>query len=185
MAAQDANTKFCRRCSQSKALRHFYTSPKGRRESWCRECQAVYRADYYEQHRDQINERRGPYSREYAKRKRNASPEARQKSIAAVRSWWSSLPREEQQRLNQRKKLLKRYGLTTEQWESMKKAQNGACAICGDKPTEKNFHVDHCHSTGRVRGLLCVGCNTALAWFEKVHGRLDKVLSYLGIEQGL
>lgn len=58
--------------------------------------------------------------------------------------------------------------------------QGGRCKICaGDNPGQRrtNFLVDHCHATGKVRGLLCVKCNTRLAWVEK-HGAA--VAAYLG-----
>lgn len=55
------------------------------------------------------------------------------------------------------------YGITVEQYETMLEEQGSACAICG--ATEhggKNWHVDHDHETGAVRGILCQGCNLAL-----------------------
>src|ERR1700730_4434188 len=64
----------------------------------------------------------------------------------------------------------RRYGITFEQYEDMFAEQGGVCAACG-KPEKKfsnkskqitRLHVDHCHKTGRVRGLLCNDCNTAL-----------------------
>lgn len=55
--------------------------------------------------------------------------------------------------------LKKRYGLTPEQFESMVKQQNGKCANPGCESA--GTHVDHDHDTGRVRALLCSGCNLA------------------------
>lgn len=59
--------------------------------------------------------------------------------------------------------LMRRYGLTPETLEAMKQAQGHACALCR-KPLGERFlsHVDHCHETGRVRGVLCISCNHAL-----------------------
>lgn len=62
--------------------------------------------------------------------------------------------------------LLRLYGITLEDYANMLKNQNGVCAICKKRPTDKNLHVDHDHSNGRVRGLLCYTCNTRLGWFE-------------------
>lgn len=79
----------------------------------------------------------------------------------------------------------KLYGIGISDYDVMLIAQNGACAICrttnaGKSATfERFFAVDHCHETGRVRGLLCVACNTRLGyltWFEK---NKDAVARYL------
>lgn len=62
--------------------------------------------------------------------------------------------------------LKKRYGITSVEYDAMLAKQNGACAIC-HKLSENNrngkLFVDHCHDTGRVRGLLCLNCNRAIA----------------------
>lgn len=62
-----------------------------------------------------------------------------------------------------RKHTLKRlYGITLEEYDSMLEEQEGCCAICKTLPNERKLHVDHCHTTGKVRQLLCSGCNTAI-----------------------
>jgi hypothetical protein len=66
------------------------------------------------------------------------------------------------------------YGITLEQYDEMFTKQNGVCAICGKPETGKNQHgvvrlsVDHNHSTGEVRGLLCTRCNKHLGIIENV-----------------
>lgn len=63
--------------------------------------------------------------------------------------------------------LLNKYGITSEDYERMLAEQNGVCAICGGPPEGsrwKQFHVDHCHTTGRVRGLLCGRCNRGMGY---------------------
>lgn len=70
--------------------------------------------------------------------------------------------------LSNRKSHLKRkYGLTLEEYDRMLAEQGGRCGICGRQPTRGvSLHVDHCHLTGRVRGILCFRCNNALGDFD-------------------
>lgn len=61
--------------------------------------------------------------------------------------------------------LRKRFGISVEEYDAMLEAQGGRCAICESDETRSKwvtFAVDHCHDTGRVRGLLCGQCNYAL-----------------------
>ena len=73
-----------------------------------------------------------------------------------------------------RKRILSKYNLTLEQYDLMFEEQGGVCAICGKSQgiyhwkngTPYRLCVDHDHSTGRVRGLLCTGCNSKLGVIE-------------------
>ena len=72
------------------------------------------------------------------------------------------------------------YGLEPEQYKEMHKAQQGKCAICNEEPkTKRGLHVDHDHETGKVRGLLCHGCNVALGSFKESVTLLNKAVEYL------
>ncbi|MGI8809928.1 MAG: endonuclease VII domain-containing protein [Acidimicrobiales bacterium] len=84
-------------------------------------------------------------------------------------------------RLADRKSYLKRkYGMTIEQYDAMLDAQGGGCCICGRPPREDiSLHVDHDHSTGKVRGILCFCCNNALADFGEDPELLKKAASYV------
>lgn len=75
------------------------------------------------------------------------------------------------------------YGLSFEEYDAMVERQNGACAICHEKP--KSFHTDHCHDTGRVRGLLCAKCNLGISHFDGKPDWLAGALKYLGQPQQL
>lgn len=77
------------------------------------------------------------------------------------------------------------YGMTNEAFAALVAAQNGRCAICFEVPTGRGFHVDHCHRTGRIRGLLCRGCNLALGNMKDDPARLMKAADYLrGFAEG-
>jgi hypothetical protein len=81
--------------------------------------------------------------------------------------------------------LKNHYGITLEQYKEMLKEQNGLCAICGNPETDKigetlsTLAVDHDHETGRVRGLLCKKCNTAIGLFFENIDTIKKAIKYL------
>lgn len=54
----------------------------------------------------------------------------------------------------------------------------GACAICGVRP-DRSLALDHCHKTGKLRGLLCFSCNVALGHFKDDPKLLRKAIRYL------
>ena len=63
--------------------------------------------------------------------------------------------------------IRKRYGITEDQYNAMMTDQNGVCAICLKKcSARERLGVDHCHTTKKVRGLLCVKCNNAIGLFN-------------------
>jgi hypothetical protein len=73
--------------------------------------------------------------------------------------------------------LMKRYGLSRADFDAMAAAQDGECALCRKVP--RKLHVDHCHETGRVRGLLCPRCNTALGALGDTEDGLLAALRYI------
>lgn len=71
-----------------------------------------------------------------------------------------SIKRKENQYKYDIKKL---YNITYDEYSNMLKMQNGVCAICEQKESiNKNLSVDHCHETGKIRGLLCLKCNQGI-----------------------
>jgi hypothetical protein len=72
-----------------------------------------------------------------------------------------------------------RYGLSADEYRAMFEAQAGVCALCAAPPGAKALHVDHCHATGKVRGLLCHMCNLAVGLFKDDPAALRKAAAYL------
>jgi len=111
--------------------------------------------------RDNHREQKRAESREYSKTR---TPEQRK------RAW-----------------LLNRYGITQEQYEAMHEAQGGLCAICRQPEASlhpktgkpKTLSVDHCHKTGKVRGLLCHICNFCIGAAQEDINRLQAAIDYL------
>ena len=79
---------------------------------------------------------------------------------------------------------LSRLGLSLKQYEDLLKEQEGKCAICRRHPTRTRLAVDHCHKTGRVRGLLCNNCNTGLGLLGDQEESVERALSYLKQSKG-
>jgi hypothetical protein len=75
----------------------------------------------------------------------------------------------------------KKYGLTVEQVHEMMARQQGTCAICSDilSAANKSTHVDHCHATGKVRGILCRDCNHTLGRAKENMRTLRRAAEYL------
>lgn len=88
--------------------------------------------------------------------------------------------RKENKHVWQNTLLLKKYGLTREQFAQMKQHQKGKCAICScDLVDGKMTCVDHCHSTGKIRGILCANCNVALGHFKDSIPLIESAICYL------
>ena len=77
------------------------------------------------------------------------------------------------------KRYLKKYGIPYSQYESMYIGQGGLCAICANMPDNGRLVVDHDHSSGRVRSLLCVRCNLGLGHFLDDVQRIELARLYL------
>ena len=80
-----------------------------------------------------------------------------------------------------RKSNLKRkYGISLEQYDAMLAAQDHGCAICaGQSAGGRRLAVDHCHTTGKVRSLLCQDCNLALGYIKDDPEHAERLAAYL------
>ena len=74
--------------------------------------------------------------------------------------------------------LKHRYGIDREDYGRMIERQNNACALCREE-FSNNIQVDHCHNTGKIRGLLCRTCNVGLGHFGEDIERLRAAIEYL------
>lgn len=81
--------------------------------------------------------------------------------------------------------LLHNHGITVQAYERMLAAQNGVCAICCGPPrSKKGFHVDHDHSTGIIRGILCHNCNQGMNALDRFPGWCKKAADYVAKSGG-
>ena len=75
--------------------------------------------------------------------------------------------------------LLINYGITIDDFNQMIQNQKNCCAICQKTLSVQEFHVDHCHQSGQVRGLLCQKCNLGLGFFKDDAILLQNAIKYL------
>lgn len=69
------------------------------------------------------------------------------------------------------------YGLTIAQVDAILEAQGGACLLCGRQ--NRKWHIDHDHTTGTVRAILCTKCNNGLGFFDDNPAALRRAAAYL------
>jgi Recombination endonuclease VII len=149
-------TKVCGTCLVEKPIAEFWITDKkrGYRRRACKECDRATARKYYEDnetHRENVKAR--------SRLAPPKTPEA---------AW--------------RHGLMSKYGLTVEQYDAMLAGQGGMCALClapahgrgvhsarhngARHYAQSHWNVDHCHETGRVRGLLCHKCNVRVGAYE-------------------
>ena len=76
-------------------------------------------------------------------------------------------------------RLRNKYGLSLADFNDMWAAQGFACAVCQTPLSQRQAYVDHCHKTGRVRGILCHGCNSSIGFAKDDPSRLRRLAAYL------
>ena len=126
--------------------------------------------------------------------RRRGQPKSKCKACSIVdsRAWRKTKPEYERTRYQavknetRERHLVRKYGVSLATYDAMLKAQDGKCAICL-APEEAQFkgvfHVDHCHTTGKVRGLLCRGCNHILGTVKDNPETLQRAINYLAVPQ--
>lgn len=78
------------------------------------------------------------------------------------------------------RELERKYGLTRQQWTDLFLSQSSSCAVCrATEPGSNHWHTDHCHSTGKVRGILCQHCNIMLGQAKDSAKTLAAAIEYL------
>lgn len=143
-------SKQCNRCLEVKFSKDFFKDSgcKDGLSTLCKPCRNISTYKYRAEHKDEYN----AYMRDL-----RATDKEMFKNIDLKRI----------------------YGITLETYREMLKSQNGVCAIC-KKPQKgvRPLVVDHCHSTGAIRGLLCYGCNRFIVALDN-HPMQDKAIAYL------
>lgn len=158
MSWTTTNLKCCSKCKDQKTLDKFYKNKasKDGHSHDCKQCRKSAMCIRYRSNADKFRQ----YANDYRKRK----PETK---------------------LNYHLKT--RYGISYAQYAELEEKQLGVCYICSKLPSQTSrstgklfrLHVDHNHVTGKVRGLLCDGCNRGLSGFRDDVELLRKAIGYL------
>ncbi len=124
-------------------------------------------------------QKRKEFAREYA-RKRREDPEYKLNGLIQSTEWHKN-NKERAGRSMRNSHLKKAYGITLNDYEVLLENQQNLCAICSrpERINKAYLAVDHCHTTGKVRGLLCQACNTTLGKVEEREDLLLKMVDYL------
>lgn len=160
-AQRPDGVKTCTKCGETKPVLSFYLhrGTKDGRATYCAECQKAHTRAWNAANREKIAARNAAWSAANPGRKKRDH-----------RQYW-----------------LKMYGLDQEAYNAMLAAQDGLCAICQHPESyidartgdPRKLAVDHCHKTGRVRGLLCGRCNRGIGQFADDSSRVERAAAYL------
>lgn len=167
LSVKAANGRAPRHCSSKCYHREYYARRKGDPEGpWIRQMDRYRSNEAYRAAR--VEE-----MREWQHRNRSKITAKRQEPAEKGR----------QRRWTRDANLRRNYGIGLAEYEQMLEAQGGCCALCGRSDVASKriewLCVDHCHSTGKVRKLLCKPCNTGLGCFQDSPTLLAKAITYL------
>ena len=177
--------KKCTTCKVPQSLDNFTkdNSRKDKLKASCKLCCGKHTKNWCNKHKEQSQRiaRISYYKRKpkiLARRKLlRALPENKKKAQKYNQSWNKRNP------LRAKLTSWKRAGIiiTIEEYEQRLQEQNNVCAICKTPTTKltRLLDVDHCHETGKVRGLLCMHCNRGLGLFRDSQESLLEAVNYL------
>lgn len=132
-------------------------------------------------------DKRGPYNKENCHWVAPVLPEVKAESHREYMRLWQKRSRDNNREKRQSSDLTRSFGIGLKEYNDMLDAQGGACAICGNPETAvhpvtmepRRLAVDHCHDSGKVRGLLCSNCNKMLGHAKDSIATLEAAIQYL------
>jgi len=171
-------SKICNKCGEAKPRTEFHKH-YGKERAACKICHGKDSLEWAQKNKLKTRDRRRAYARKWA----SENPD-KIKSYAEKHTWANRTPEAKARKSEYAKKrhLERKYGITQADWDAMYAAQGGVCAICkvpGRVGKHGKLAVDHCHSTGRVRGLLCTPCNVSIGILGETPEQWEVVLKYL------
>jgi hypothetical protein len=147
-----------------------------------KERRQVYYQAHKEEIKEQVRQRKLENPDKVRECNRNYYKNNKEDCIAYQKEYRKTYKNTDGYKQSIRRRNLKRYGLTLEAFDEMITTQDGRCAICERKAedvSDKPLAVDHSHTTGKVRGLLCQFCNTALGSLREDIDVMQKMIAYV------
>ena len=168
---KSAELRYCSGCDK---LSKF--TPKGNR---CIECTRNYNREYNKTHKDTRD--RKEYHKEYMIKNKEKLAEKKEEKRKFTKLLAPKKILTDPKILNRRSTLKRKFNLTEYDWNVMLAEQEFKCKICQsvNPGGQGAFHTDHCHKTGKIRGLLCSNCNIGLGFFKDSPELLEKAAEYL------
>ena len=110
--------------------------------------------------------------------------ERRQKQKEYDKAYWLKWSGKNIAKLKERDRsynLKRKFNMSTDDYQKMLEQQGGRCATCDKEKSSngKRLAVDHCHTTGKIRGLLCNECNTSLGLLKENTDILQELINYI------
>ncbi|MEU2127712.1 endonuclease VII domain-containing protein [Streptomyces sp. NPDC018352] len=171
--------KDCSRCKRV-LPRASFASNKAMRDglqAYCRECSAEYYRERQEAKGKAVRVKVPvPRGSKRCPRCEEVKPHSQWERNKTSSDGWASYCRECRAERNRISYFKRKYGLTPVKRDALIADQAGVCCICLDALPE---HVDHCHETGRVRGVLCFSCNAALGQFKDRPDAIRRAAAYV------
>ncbi|MCP3757608.1 endonuclease VII domain-containing protein [Streptomyces sp. TBY4] len=176
-------SKLCRGCGRQQPLSSFAANraTKDGLQARCRECVAAYGADYYRRRRveqgKQVWERAEvPPGWKQCRSCGEVKPHSEWHKNATAPDGLATCCKPCKAARGRAGHLKRAYGISEAERDEMIAAQGGVCVICQEAPAE---HVDHDHQTGKVRGVLCFGCNAGIGQLKDRPDVLRRAAAYV------
>lgn len=149
----------------------------------CISCKTKYDKEYNLKNAEKIRARVSEYNLLHKEDKKNYDRDYRITNQPKVKNWRNLRKASGKSYIDARKSFIKRkYKISLEDYDAILVSQDNKCKICGNtKSNHRNeiLYIDHCHTTGKIRGLLCHHCNVGLGGFKDNIESLSKAIKYL------
>ncbi|MFJ6659108.1 endonuclease VII domain-containing protein [Streptomyces sp. NPDC091377] len=181
--AEEPSAKPCRKCGRELPLAAF-ARDRNRRDGLqvdCRECVAEYGATHYRRRRAALGKTvrekvHVPEGHKFCRSCGEIKPHSEWHRNATASDGLSTRCKACRAVRGRQDHLKRSYGLTEAERDAMVASQMGLCVICLKAPP---IHVDHCHKTGKVRGVLCFNCNSAIGKLGDDPDAVRRAAAYL------